>query len=215
MKTGRTCPSWAFTFIGLLILLAVLAILVAMLLPALARAKARAQRIQCINNLKQAGLAFRMWSLEHEDQFPMAVSTNKQGSLEWVDGGNAFRHFRTLGNQLSTPKLLACPSDTRKAAQDFSDLNNQNLSYFIGLNAELARPEMLLDGDRNLTNGWRPKRSILEISANQPAGWTEGMHVRAGNVGLSDGSVQQCTASLLQRLIRASGAGTNRIALPQ
>src|SRR5512143_3394298 len=101
----------AFTFVGLLVNIAVLAILAAMLLPALAKAKARAQRIQCMNNLKQCGLGFLIWSGDHEDHFPMAVSTNKQGTREWVEGGNAFRHYQALSNELNTTRILVCPSD--------------------------------------------------------------------------------------------------------
>src|SRR5215831_14137156 len=133
MNSERIPPGQAFTFIGLLVVLAVLAILAAMLLPALARAKARAQRIQCTNNLKQVGLAFRTWSLDHDVRFPMNTSTNQQGSLEWVEGGNAFRHFRTLSRELVSPKILICASDIRTPAPDFSSLQNRNLSYFVAL----------------------------------------------------------------------------------
>ena len=215
MNSARTPRCSAFTFIGLLVILAVLAILAAMLLPALARAKARAQRIQCANNLKQVGLAFRTWSLEHDDQFPMAVSTNRHGSLEWVEGGNAFRHFRTLSGELTSPKVLICPSDTRTAAVDFSNLENRNLSYFVALSPEDATPQMLLTGDRNITNGSSPKQTVLELSADRPVGWTERMHGRQGNVGLADGSVQQFTNLRLQQAFGNSDASPTRIALPQ
>src|SRR5690348_14851381 len=95
----------AFTFVGLLVVIAVLGILAAMLLPALAGAKARAQRIQCVNNLKQCGLAARVWEGNHNDLYPMAVSNSLGGSLEWVAGGNAFRHFQVMSNELSTTKI--------------------------------------------------------------------------------------------------------------
>jgi type II secretory pathway pseudopilin PulG len=215
MNSDRIPPLRAFTFIGLLVILAVLAILAAMLLPALARAKARAQRIQCTNNLKQTGLAFRTWSLDHNDQFPMAVSTNQQGSLEWVDGGNAFRHFRVLSKELPSPKVLVCASDTRTEASDFSHLANRNLSYFVALDARDTAPQMLLTGDRNITNGSSPKNTVLELSADRPAGWTERMHQLQGNVGLADGSVQQFTNLRLQGLFRNSDSSPTRIALPQ
>src|SRR5947209_5943377 len=80
----------AFSLAELLIIIAVVALIAGLLLPALAKAKSKAQRIQCVNNLKQDGLAYRIWAGDNGDKYPMQVSTNKGGSLEYVADGEAF-----------------------------------------------------------------------------------------------------------------------------
>ena len=145
----------------------------------------------------------------------MAVSNKLGGTLEWVPDGNAFRHFQVMSNELSTPKILACPADTRQPAPNFAHLQNQNLSYFVGLDGKEQDPQTLLTGDRNITNGLAPVRTVLNLSPNRPAGWTETIHVGAGNVGLSDGSVQAFSTLGLQTAIKKTGREKNRIALPE
>ena len=109
-----------------------------MLLPALSQAKSRAQTISCVNNLKQVGLAFKIWELDHNSQFPFAVSTNAGGTLELVSLGadgvdlNPAIHFQVLSNELSTPRILICPADRMKTpALTFQMLSAGNVSYAL------------------------------------------------------------------------------------
>jgi type II secretory pathway pseudopilin PulG len=216
-STTRSSRKAAFTLVGLLVIIAVLAILAAMLLPALAAAKRKAQRINCVNNLKQCGIAFKIWEGDQMDKLPMGTSTNNGGTKEFDTGADTFRHFQVISNELSTPKILVCPADTRVAAINFVRLKNQNVSYFVGLEANDEFPQRFLDGDRNITGESNPENGILKLVPGQRISWTQDIHVNSGNVGLSDGSVQQYSNSMLHNALRNSGDPTNtwRISLPE
>jgi type II secretory pathway pseudopilin PulG len=209
--------SHGFTLVMLLVVIALLAILAAMLLPALAGAHDRARRIQCANNLKQCGLAFRIWEGDNNDKYPMDKLVVEGGTKEFNTGADTFRHFQVISNELGTPKILICPADTRTAANDFARLKNQNVSYFVGLEANDIYPGRFLDGDRNITGESAPENGILKLVPGQKVNWTSAIHRNQGNIGLSDGSVQQYTSSGLQSALQVSGDPTNtwRISLPE
>jgi len=72
MKLNRS-PRRAFTLIDLCVILLALAVLAALLLPALAKTKRKSTRIDCVCNLKQIGLAFRIFATDHGDQTPLTL----------------------------------------------------------------------------------------------------------------------------------------------
>src|SRR5262245_61030489 len=196
----------AFTRIELLAVSAVIGILVALFAPMLSNAKRRAQRITCVGHLKNIGLSYRIWASDSTNSFPMNLSTNLGRTREAVASSEILGHFQGRSNELNTPLILVCPSDTRKAAADFARLKNENVSYFVGLDADATAPQTLLAGDRNLTiNGVSVENAIIEVTGKTVVGWTAAMHKGVGNVAVGDGSVQQATALRLRDQMRNLG----------
>lgn len=201
--------------IDLAVILCVLGLLTALIAPALAKAKAKSRRIGCTCNLKQIGLSFRIFATDHSDLFPAHLSTNRGGAREFISAADAFRHFRVVSNELSTPLILACPADTRRPATNFARLASTNISYFVGLDANETEPQTLLAGDRNLTiNGVPAKPGLLTLTTNSAPGFSPAMHQGAGNVALGDGSVQQFTSARLWDQVSAMGVATSRLLIP-
>lgn len=201
----------------MLVILLVVFLLAGLLVPALSRAKDKAQRITCVSNLKGVGLAFRIFSMDHTNVFPAALSTNFGGTKELTNVADSFRHWQVMSNELGNTKMIYCPADTRKLATGFARLTNSNISYFFGLIADESNPTMLLAGDRNLTNGRPVLNGILSVATNDNIGWTHEIHRNAGNIAMADGSVQQVTSGKLREAVRNSGAtnGVLRLAMPE
>jgi len=113
----------AFTLIELLVVIAIIAILAALLLPALARAKQEALRTQCLNNTKQLLTAWTLYSGDSGEVLPNNISRLDSDSGGWVDGlmstipnypentNFVFMMMGQIGPYTKTPAIYHCPSD--------------------------------------------------------------------------------------------------------
>ena len=132
MKTRKKTIKWTVTALVLTVSI------LAGFGQAIDRAREKAEQINCSNNLKQVGLAFRIWASSHGDQFPFNVPAKYGGSLESCARGdngfdtNSWKHFRLMANELSRTKILVCPSDmSNKPAKDFVSFGSSNVTYQI------------------------------------------------------------------------------------
>lgn len=112
----------SFTLIELLVVIAIIAILAALLSPALSSARSKARQVQCMSNLKQVGLAFRMYGDEHGDFFPDAWD----GTLRWND---KLLPYMSSTNAAGGKAVMVCPSEKFTAAGLPVDANNDHSVY--------------------------------------------------------------------------------------
>jgi len=213
----------AFTLLELLCTVAIIAILAALLLPVFERGYGRAKRAVCSNNLKQVGVAMSAWAHDHDDLFPMQVSTNQQGTLEIAqsssfrsDVSETYRHFQALSNELVMARALVCPADRQRTpAVNFSTLRNDNVSYWINSGAAFGHADSPVAGDRNVRTSGRMEWTFIQFGADDIVEFSAEMHGHRANVLFGDAHVDELDGSSFRAASTSRNSAGIVLSLPQ
>src|SRR5258706_1010601 len=213
----------AFTLIELLVVIAIIAILAAMLLPALAAAKKKAQKINCVNNLKHIGIALRVSSGDNNDRTPRGVSVAQGGAQTFLahyatsatmTAATTYipgKAFQCMSNELGNPKLLFCTSDNLHTtdngyATNFTDsdlLSNNNTA--IAAAGGITKISYFINGD---VTGDTDPQQIVSGDANIGPGVNTGNGPAVIRYG-SPGPGASASATTAQQFTPAVATGNS------
>ena len=188
------------TLLEALCVLSVIFMMLGMLLPALGRSPRKSPAIRCLNNLKNIGLAFRIYATDHQDRFPMA-SAFTNGAVNEARVRPCHNYYRALSNELSDRRLMICPGSKKKPAASFSTLEGANLTYFAGLVENPDDPALILAGDTHLLIRGVPARAgVVNLTGALNVEWDPKYKIHAGYGYFvrADGSAQSLTAPRLR-----------------
>jgi prepilin-type N-terminal cleavage/methylation domain-containing protein/prepilin-type processing-associated H-X9-DG protein len=221
-RTPRTAHS-AFTLIELLVVIAIIAILASMLLPALAKAKARAQQTQCLSNMRQIGLALVLYEADHRRMPPRASQVPdfmNRRAAGWQNNClfAIAPYLQGVGTNTPSSKIYSCPS--AKKPGDGSDATVLSSTSYLPNAIPMEKPLTVIPNPSETAINQETIR-LVSFTALRPAwgadfgtcsgqytywhvnlrpgvDWYSDIHTRGGNLTFADGHAEYRKAALLR-----------------
>lgn len=191
-----------FTLIELLVVIAIIGILAVLILPSLGKSMRQAKRVQCMNNLRQIGIAFQQFADLNQNKYPMNLPSILPRTNMETDQVDflvlTVQPFQEVARELASPRLLICAADSkRKPADSFGNLSEEQVSYRLSTNAMPGNANTIVATDRNVTR-------VTQLEERpDPQGQLEFdsvIHDRRGNVLMGDGRLEWVGGFAWQRV---------------
>ena len=213
-EPSRRLKVGAFTLIEVLVVLFIVFLLAAMFFPAMS-GRGPSSGVPCRSNQRQIGLGLILFQTDHDSRFPWQTPATNGGTMDFISIGQASPHYQVLSAFLGnrTDRLL-CPVDkARRKAEDYSQLRDQNISYFVNLDASTNQPvQTILVGDRYLmADGRAVTPGLFVLTPNREMTWAPGFHRQGGTLAFADGHAEFVRDNHLSSVTRNQALATNRL----